>query len=277
MYFSDSEQVIRELGAVFPPVPPSDPIYVDIVEGHMVVPGVIFAGQDQLTHSDHPAGSGTAQDIMLENTESCNNAEWEEDDTCMPGPSRFDWKLTFTRKLLSILEEMKKRTGKDFALTKAVWPKLEKEMSKTCSPAPTAIQCREKFYSLKRSYRKYVMESKKTGNKTPKPFHYESEMQLILEGDPAFKPLLLKSSFGAVEINNNIEEDSSSDEKEAEDKNNASCSSSDHTRKSKTTRKRKRDDLKEFLAERDEKFLSAMKEMQSQNNALLEKLIDKMN
>ena len=102
-------------------------------------------------------------------------------------------------------------------------------------------------------------------------------MQLILEGDPAFKPLLLKSSFGAVEINNNIEEDSSSDEKEAEDKNNASCSSSDHTRKSKTTRKRKRDDLKEFLAERDEKFLSAMKEMQSQNNALLEKLIDKMN
>ncbi|XP_078324267.1 uncharacterized protein LOC144622576 [Crassostrea virginica] len=154
----NSEQVIRELGAVFPPVPPSDPIYVDIVEGHMVVPGVKFAGQDQPTHSDHPAVSGTAQDIMLENTESCNNAEWEEDDTCMPGPSRFDWKLTFTRKLLSILEEMKKRTGKDFALTKAVWPKLEKEMSKTCSPAPTAIQCREKFYSLKRYYRKYVME-----------------------------------------------------------------------------------------------------------------------
>lgn len=102
-------------------------------------------------------------------------------------------------------------------------------------------------------------------------------MQLILEGDPAFKPLLLKSSFGAVEVNKNIEEDSSSDEKEVEEENNASCSSSGHTRKSKTTRKRKRDDLKEFLAERDEKFLSAMKEMQSQNNALIEKLIDKMN
>lgn len=100
-------------------------------------------------------------------------------------------------------------------------------------------------------------------------------MQLILEGDPAFKPLLLKSSFGAVEVNKNIEEDSSSDEKEVEEENNASCSSIGHTRKSKTTRKR--DELKEFLAERDEKFLSAMKERQSQNNALLEKLIDKIN
>ena len=34
---------------------------------------------------------------------------------------------------------------------------------------------------------------KKTGDSTTKPFHYEGEMQLILEGDSVFQPQLLKS------------------------------------------------------------------------------------
>lgn len=38
----------------------------------------------------------------------------------------------------------------------------------------------------------------------PKPFIFESEMQNILEGDPALKPVVMKSSFGANEINNNV-------------------------------------------------------------------------
>ena len=48
------------------------------------------------------------------------------------------------------------------------------------------------------------MESKKTGNRRPKAIHLESEMQIIVKGDLAFKPVVMKSFFGANEINNNV-------------------------------------------------------------------------
>jgi hypothetical protein len=56
---------------------------------------------------------------------------------------------------------------------------------------------------LKRGYRKFLSECKKTSNKRPKPFYFETEMQLLLNDDPAFKPPVLKSSLGTQEDNNN--------------------------------------------------------------------------
>lgn len=77
-----------------------------------------------------------------------------------------------------------------------MWPAISKELSKTVTDYPNSTRCREKFYSLKRSYRKYLNECQKIENKTPKPFIYESEISTILDGDPSIKSLVLRSSFG---------------------------------------------------------------------------------
>lgn len=81
------------------------------------------------------------------------------------------------------------------------------QIKRATSYQPSATHCREKFYSLKRSYRHFLMESKKTGIRRPKPFIFETEMQSIIENAPSFKPIVMRSSFGANEINNNNVED----------------------------------------------------------------------
>lgn len=110
--------------------------------------------------------------------------------------TRYEWKLSTTRKLLNVLEERKMAVPESFYINGKIWPGISKETSNSETNCPSAIQCREKFYSLKKSYRKFLSECKKTGNKTPKPFLYENEMQRILDGDPSIKPMVLRSSFG---------------------------------------------------------------------------------
>lgn len=57
--------------------------------------------------------------------------------------------------------------------------------------------CREKLYSLIRSYRNYIAEKKKTRNKKMKPFLHESEMYELLHDNPGLNSPLLKSSLRA--------------------------------------------------------------------------------
>lgn len=153
--------------------------------------------------------------------------------------------------------------GSDFVLTKKIWPEVEREMatSNTSTINPSATQCREKFYSLKRAYRKYISDCKKTGNRRPQPFQYENEMELILEGDPAFKPVYLRSSLGS-DVTHSPEEESSSIM--SSDGSTSSAATAGHvTKKSTNSRKRKSEDLKEYLEERDKQFLDTLKEMQN--------------
>ena len=98
------------------------------------------------------------------------------------------------------------------------------------------------------------MESKKTGNRRPKPFIFESEMLNILEGDPALKPVVMKSSFGANEINNNVaytdDELGDKDDEETASTSSSSSSTPNPNQKSKG-KKRKVDELQEYLTERN--------------------------
>ena len=98
-------------------------------------------------------------------------------------------------------------------VTKQLWRQVAKDMkAKLPKNPPTADQCIEKFYSLKRGYRKYLSETCNTGNKRPRPFVYEEQMEEQLRDDPAFKPLVVKSSLGREEINNNSQNKADSDD-----------------------------------------------------------------
>ena len=53
----------------------------------------------------------------------------------------------------------------------------------------------------KKSIPEILSDCKKPLNRRPKPFKYEYEMELILEGDPAFKPIyLLRSSLHMLPV-----------------------------------------------------------------------------
>lgn len=85
-----------------------------------------------------------------------------------------------------------------------MWNKVAKELKGISKPQknPGPGQCREKFYLLIGSYRNYIAEKKKTGNKRMKPFLHESEMYELLHDNPGFNPSLLMSSLRAVETKN---------------------------------------------------------------------------
>jgi hypothetical protein len=278
-FFLDVQKVTSDLKPHLPSEPPADPLYIDMVDGHMVVPSLLFQGQD-VPKSSSPGVvekgvCGTIQEVEIEN--------YDDEEEVPSNSTRFDWKLTTVRKLLNILEDKKKNMGNDFVLTKKVWPEIEREMTKSCKSSaacsPSAIQCREKFYSLKRAYRKYLSDCKKTGNRRPKPFLYENEMELILEGDPAFKPVYLRSSLGldvSQEIPDEESKSSSSSENVGASSEGSTSVAVDHDTKNSSSRKRKGEDLKEYLEKRDKQFLDTLKEMQNQNNELLRQLIDKL-
>ena len=125
------------------------------------------------------------------------------------------------------------------------------------------------------------MESKKTGKK----FIFESEIQNILEGDPALKPVVMKSSFGANEINNNVgytdDEIGDNDDEETAVQVHQGRQLLIQTRNPKERRgkQRKVDELKEYLTERDQEFLkrmNVMNVMKEKTSAILEKLVEKL-
>ena len=147
------------------------------------------------------------------------------------------------------------------------------------------MQYREKFYFLKRSYRNYLAESSKTGNRRPKHVAFETEMELILKDDPAFKPKVLRSSFGTTEINNNVASDHEDDDDEdgSNDFEKSPSTATPSTSQATTltgSKKRKRvtntDALRAYLVERDEQFLTVIQEMQEKQNKLMAKLIEKL-
>jgi len=262
-FYIDADMVKDQLSKKLPKGPTENPIYFEIVNGEVALPGVIIAGNDRQT----PEPENSQQEEIHTSVSDDNH---EDDDNS--STSRYEWKTTITRKMLSILEDKKTASDKDFILTKKLWADVAKCIAKDISgSAPSATQCREKFYSLKRGYRKFLSECKKTGNKRPKPFYFETEMQLLLNDDPAFKPPVLKSSLGTQEVNNNNSGNQDDDEEEED----VVDPKSTHT--APPAKKRNRfDELKQFLEERDNRFVEAMKGMQDTQNKLMEKLIEKL-
>lgn len=253
----DLDVVSKQLEKLLPPEPPKDPIFIDTINGEIVIPKVLFEHQEtQETQTRsmpkcNSASCGvlsTASNSAIDNPPPDNQASTSVSDNPVPHSkastsasdnpfpqsqpldvsdcedsgmrsTRYEWKLSTTRKLLNVLEERKMAAPESLCINGKIWPGISKEISKSETNFPSAIQCREKFYSLKRSYRKFLSECQKTGNKTPKPFLYENEMQKILDGDPSIKPLVLRSSFGMNK------DDSDSDEDTMEQEDDASTSS----------------------------------------------------
>ena len=238
------------------------------------VPGTSGSGTSG-GKSSNTTNAGDQTNVTYE-AEELDDSDYDDEQI---SKSRFNWKISTTRLLLNTLVDRKK-SSKEFILTKKVWPETAQEMRKNpvTGGHPNSIQCREKFYSLKRGYRKFLTESKKTGNKRPRPFLFEDDMQLLLEDDPAFKPLLLRSSFGTKEVNNNLQyaNDVNEDTDEETDKLSTCSTTSSSTTSVNKTKRSKTDELKDYFTQRDEKFMSFMREMQDKNNSVLEKLIEKL-
>lgn len=87
-------------------------------------------------------------------------------------------------------------------------------------------------------------------------------MELILEGDPAFKPVYLRSSLGS-DVTHSPEEEESSSSMSSDGSTSSAATAGHVTKKSTNSRKRKSEDLKEYLEERDKQFLDTLKEMQN--------------
>lgn len=183
-------------------------------------------------------------------------------------PDRFNWSHGLTIKLLDIMCELKTQAH-DHKINKSLWKSVVDRYD-VLSP-PNADQCREKFYALKRTYRNFISESNKTGSGKPKPFIYEAAMHSLLDDDPAFRPLICKSSFRQIQTKNYAEND------EDDDNTNISLgSSSISTNLKSCQKKRKNEEIIEYMERRDEHFLSMFKEMQEKQNKLMEKVIEKL-
>ena len=182
-----------------------------------------------------------------------------EDDTETKG--RLEWGVQKTKRFLAVYQE-NKDAMKTTRNRKKVWEKIATDVmaaNKTTIKI-TGDQARDRFYTLKRSYRKFLSESNKTGNKTPKPFLFEKEMQDILHDDPTFKP---ECAIGSLRSDKNHTDEENSDD-----------NAGPPQKKKKTANKT--GELKSFLLEREERMLKALQDMQASQNNLLEKILEKL-
>lgn len=145
-----------------------------------------------------------------------------------------------------------------FCINGKIWFGILKEILKSEINCSFVIQCREKFYFLKRSYRKFLFECKKIGNKIFKLFFYENEMQKIFDGDLFIKLLVFCSFFGMNKDNSDLDEDIMEQEDDVSISSILRLFIFVFIFKIK---KRKVDDMKEYFEERDKKFFELMREM----------------
>lgn len=203
----------------------------------------------RIEHEENP------ETLEENNTEDTTPDNFDLEDSSETEISRYEWSFSDTKKLLTVLKARKEKKGnfyKEHVERSCKGIKRGTQNQKNPSPE----QCREKFYSLRRSYRNYIAEKKKTGNKRIKPFLHESEMYEHLHDGPGFIPPLLMSSLGAVETNNSEEN---------------SCSEKDPQKKRKCS-----NELTEYLKERYKKFLNVFKKIHEKQNKIIEKLIEKL-
>lgn len=224
------EVIIEEfLKKILPDEPGADTVYLDL---------------DKVR--DMRSASGTSK---------CTETNDEE----RPFKTRYEWPVEVTKKLLCTIKESKSKfenaTNKN-----SVWLDIAKQMG---TVNVTGQQCRERYYTLKKAYRKFVADSKKTGNKRPKPFIYEELMADIVLDDPTFTPVVAK---GTLDPPNDQPESDTDGSREV------GPSVSEPERKKKS----QMDELKEYMAERDERFLKALNDMNAKQNALMEELIEKL-
>lgn len=195
----------------------------------------------------------------------CFGNDCSEDNIDTEKKGRLEWGIYMSRKLLSIYKE-NADTLQTTRNKKKVWDDIAAALRQETSSNIniTGEQAREKFYTLKRGYRKYVSESNKSGNKRPRPLLLEKEMEEILAKDPTFAPVAARGSLTKPGTQD-------SDEEEDEESQVNTTPPPEKRRK-----KNKTEELRKILEERDDKFLNTLREMQESQNAVLNKIIEKL-
>lgn len=173
---------------------------------------------------------------------------------------RHEWTESETKLLLDTtaanMEQLKVARNKS-----KVWSTITDVLIANGSSV-TITQCMDRYKYMKRSYKAYVDKSKRSGSGKCS-FRYEKEMHALIGDDPAVTPLF---TYGSGENTENTD-------LYADDSDESPCSS----KQVKRPRKRSMiNELKELMEERDQRLLSAMKEMNNEQNQILKKLIDKL-
>lgn len=124
--FSDIENFSQELVTSLPPDPPNNAIYIGIIDDHVVVPSITstlktdtsaaikratasyqVTASNQATASNQDTASNqatTSNQATASNQDTTTYQDEADEDEDQIGKSlRFDWKMSATRKLLSIL------------------------------------------------------------------------------------------------------------------------------------------------------------------------------
>lgn len=118
----------------------------------------------------------------------------DTDDTETKG--RLEWGLLKTKKFLSVYKENKDAMGTS-RNKKKVWEKIANDLSTADKSTVTITgdQARDRFYTLKRKYHKYISESNKTGNKAPS-FYLRKKCRKSFMMTQHLKPSVVSTSCG---------------------------------------------------------------------------------
>jgi hypothetical protein len=161
---------------------------------------------------------------------------------------------------------------------RSVWSTIAEELGMNHI---TGDKCRERYYTLKKAYRKFVEDSKKTGNKRPKPFIYTELMADIVQDDPTFIPVAAKGTLvSPMESDADESDDNGSVQQKKKKKSQPEDADESDDNGSVQPKKKKKksqlEELKEYMQERDERFIQALGSMNEKQNKLMEKLIEKL-
>ncbi|VDI05194.1 Hypothetical predicted protein [Mytilus galloprovincialis] len=183
--------------------------------------------------------------------------------------SRYDWGERETRFLIQLITDNWKKLELAYN-KKPIWLDISVKLNETMATKLTQDQCREKWNTLKKTYKSYKRQCSLTGNRKPRPFLFESDLDDLMLNDPSITPVLtMGSNTGVIDgeditTNNTTERESTS-------------SANKSTKKScKRAKKSDVEDLKEYFEERDKKFMNTLEKMFEKNTEVMEKLVDKL-
>ena len=242
-FFADRALIIKFLVENYPNDNGADPIYIDM--------------NNVRNPNQMPVGKGESQ----EQPSACSSKSGAMEASSSKA-SRYDWPVGETKKLLVSIKDNKDKF-EDAKNKNSVWSTIAEDLG---IAGITGHQCRERYYTLKKAYRKFVTDSNKTGNKRPKPFIYDELMADIVQDDPIFTPVVAKGTLGVASHTDQSESDAD-----------VSAVSEESGSVSQPKKKKTQvEELKEYMQQRDERFLEALASMNEKQNKLMEKLIEKL-
>ncbi|CAG2251367.1 unnamed protein product [Mytilus edulis] len=83
---------------------------------------------------------------------------------------------------------------------KPIWLDISVKLNQTMATKLTQDQCREKWNTLKKTYKSYKRQCSLTGNRKTRPFLFESDLDNLMLNDPSITPVLtMGSNTGAID------------------------------------------------------------------------------